>query len=207
MKRRLREEDGSFSDTSFVVLDNQFAEVFKNPAVIHLVCDETNNKIRTTQRWGRQRQRHRDKGSTTGLKECTHSLSWYYLAMIDAGRKDLRPSNIANKMSIDGHLTMSRWILEMVRKKIKLIDECYRSGVVHIRNQHTDWDSEGRVVIVTHAEKNIENQKGGHHILRAEKYGWRQYEKQIQETINELIRLRQVLADGRCDGDKSKGGK
>ena len=62
-------------------------------------------------------------------------------------------------------------------------------------------------MIVTHAEKNIENQKGGHHILRAEKYGWRQYEKQIQETINELIRLRQVLADGRCDGDKSKGGE
>jgi len=29
MKRRFREEDGSFSDTSFVVLDNQFAEVFK----------------------------------------------------------------------------------------------------------------------------------------------------------------------------------
>tara|TARA_R100000995_G_scaffold10935_1_gene4515 strand:+ start:139 stop:762 length:624 start_codon:yes stop_codon:yes gene_type:complete len=207
MQKRFRKKNGSLSDTSFVVLNNQFAEVFKKPAIIHLVCDETNNKIRTTQRWGRLRKRHRDKGSTTGLKECTHSLSWYYLTMIGESRKDLRPSNIDNKMSIDGHLTMSRWILEMVRKKIKLIDECYRSGVVHIRNQHTDYDDKGRVVIVTHVEKNIENQKGGHHILRAEKYGWSQYENQIEQTIDELIRLRQVLADGYCDGDKAKGGE
>ena len=208
MEKRLRDERGSFSDTEFVTLDERFVTVFKRPAVIQLVCDETNNKIRTTKRWGRLKNRHRDKGSTTGLKECTHSLSWYYLTMIDASRKDLHPPNTDNKMSINGHLTMARWVLEMVNNKIDLLDDCYRNGVVHIRNQHRDWDSKtSRVVVVTHNEQKLVNQKGGHRILRAEKYGWQQYRRQIEETIEEILRLRKVLEDGYCDGDTTDGHK
>ena len=199
---RLTNINGEPYETSeYITLDNRFTTVFKQPAVIQLVCDETSNKIRRTKQWGRQRNRHRDMNSTTGLVECKHTMSWMFLAMIGAARKDLHPPNTSNKMSINGHISMTRWVLVMVQNKIKHLDECYRNGVTYVRHRQNVGDEGGRVVVIIDPEQEVENQKGGHRILRAEKYGWQQYEKQIEETIAELVRLRQALADGYCDGD------
>lgn len=191
---------GEFVDsTEYITLDDRFTTVFKRPAIIQLVCDETNNKILKTTHW--DKRRWKDPSTTTGLLECRHTMSWFYLTMIDSSRKDLHPPNSKNKMSINGHISMARWVLGMVQNKIKHLDECYRNGVTYVRHRQNVGDEGGRVVVIIDPGDEVKNQKGGHRILREKKYGWQQYEKQIEETIDELLRLRQALADGYCDGD------
>jgi|9_EtaG_2_1085328.scaffolds.fasta_scaffold57770_1 hypothetical protein len=193
---------GEFVDTTeYITLDDRFTTVFKRPAVIQLVCDETNNKILKTTHWDKRRWSDKDASRTTGLLECKHSMYWFYLTMIDTSRKDLHPPNSKNKMSINGHISMARWVLGMVQSKIKHLDECYRNGVTYVRHRQNVGDERGRIVVIIEPRDEVENQRGGHRILREQKYGWQQYEKQIEETIDELVRLRQALADGYCDGD------
>ena len=193
---------GEFVDrTEYITLDRRFTTVFSRPSVIQLVCDETNNKILKTAHWDKRRWSDKDASRTTGLLECRHTMSWFYLTMIDSSRKDLYGPNTKNKMSINGHISMARWVLGMVQNKIKHLDECYRNGVTYVRHRQNVGDKGGRVVVIIDPEHEVENQRGGHRILRAQKYGWKQYEKKIEETIDELVRLRQALADGYCDGD------
>jgi|TARA_R110002110_G_C13444043_1_gene716433 hypothetical protein len=203
---RLTNLDGEpYEVNEYITLDDRFTEVFKRPAVIQLVCEQTNDGIRKTKHWNKGAWKR--TGAASG-----HTMSWFFLTMIDSARKDLHDPNNKNKMSINGHISMARWVLEMVQNKIKHLDECYWNGVVYVRHRQNAWDRSGKVAIIIEPETKIKNQKGGIRILRAEKYGWQKYQKQIEDTIAELLRLRQALADGYCDGDtvadsQPKGGE
>ena len=181
---------GEFLETTeYVTLDDRFTAVFKQPAVIDLVCEQTKDKIRKTKGW--------DKRKKDG-----HTMSWMFLVMIDASRMDLHPPGNETKMSINAHIAMVRWVLEMVQNKIKHLNECYWNGVVYVRHRQNVWDKSGKVAIIIEPETKIKNHKGGHRILRAQRDGWQKYQDQIEDTLAELLRLRQALADGYCDGDK-----
>ena len=174
--------------TEFITLEDRYVDVFREPAIVEAVCRHTRQKIRRLKKY--------DRYSETQ----TQTVWWAYLAMISSTPKDLHPRENRSKMSINGHISMARLIAGLAQQRAKELAAEIASGVTYVQNVERR-DNGKRIVIFTHPAQQTSLQKGGHIILISLLVSWNEYTRRINESLEELLRLRQLLDDGWCDGD------
>ena len=187
--------------SEFIHLDRRFSEVFREPAIIDLVCQKTNQKIRKMNSYSK------------ATKNPATVMWWAFVTMAGTSPKDLHPPGNDSKMSINAHITMNRWVLAMVRDKCKEIKENKDREITYITPIERKWEGytvtglaksqKQRVVVCTHPTRSVKHRKAGGVLLHAERQGWLAYAERLEETLEELLRLRTLLQNGWCDGDNA----
>lgn len=186
--------EGHESLSEYVTLEKEFCMVFREPAIIDLVSRHTKQKIRKM------------KGYDYTNRQ--NVIQWAFVTMCSGSRKDLHPPGNRSKMSINAHISMSRWVLALVRDKIAKLKQCIHDGVTHVTPVQREWrgKSNYNITVTTHPVADVSHLKAGHILLYAERDQWKSYADRIEVTISELLRLRKVLERGFCDGDTSLRG-
>jgi hypothetical protein len=189
-------------NSDYVTLEQKYTTVFREPALIDLVCRSTKQKIRKKKRYRKTdlEDEHRNQG-----------LWWAFATMAGSSPKDLHPPGNQSKMSINAHISMTRWVLEMVENKIAEIGDHLDEGVTYVwevqqyENKSNPF-GQTRGYIRLGAANNVKVERLGHMLLKSERVGWMGYVERLNETLSVLTHLRTVLADGYCDGDRRRMG-
>jgi hypothetical protein len=189
-------------NSDYVTLEQKYTTVFREPALIDLVCRSTKQKIRKKKRYRKTdlEDEHRNQG-----------LWWAFATMAGSSPKDLHPPGNQSKMSINAHISMTRWVLEMVENKIAEIGDHLDEGVTYVWEvqQYENKSNplgQTRGYIRLGAANNVKVERLGHMLLKSERVGWMGYVERLNETLSVLTHLRTVLADGYCDGDRRRMG-
>tara|TARA_R110000744_G_scaffold39142_1_gene89139 strand:+ start:147 stop:734 length:588 start_codon:yes stop_codon:yes gene_type:complete len=186
MTENLKLKGCKMSDPISVSLDRKFSDVFREVAVSDLVCEHTSQKIRRLKVWEKVE------------KNNDHRIWWAFLTMISEIRKDLHGPNTENKMSINIHIAMSRFVGDLIEARINHLEDSISNGVTYICHQERLRSRNGREVrvkVVTHPEVQTKHKKGGGIVLRAQIFCWHEYLDRVDEATFELERLRDVLVD------------
>ena len=186
-------------NSDYVTLEHKYTTVFREPALIDLVCRNTKQKIRKKKRYRRTdlKDEHRNQG-----------LWWAFATMAGSSPKELHPPGNQSKMSINAHISMTRWVLEMVENKIAEIGDHLDEGVTYVwavqqyESQHHNPFRQNRSYVRLGAANEVKVERLGHMLLKSERVGWMGYAERLNETLSELTHLRTVFADGYCDGDR-----
>ena len=189
-------------NSDYVTLEQKYTTVFREPALIDLVCRSTKQKIRKKKRYRRTdlEDEHRNQG-----------LWWAFATMAGSSPKDLHPPGNQSKMSINAHISMTRWVLEMVENKIAEIGDHLDEGVTYVWEvqQYENKSNplrQTRGYVRLGAANEVRVERLGHMLLKSERVGWMGYAERLNETLSVLTHLRTVLADGYCDGDRRRMG-
>ncbi len=178
-----------FSPTEYITLDNRFREVFREPAIVEMVCQHTNQRIRRLKRANKR-------------KKVQSPPTWRaYLAMVSSSAMNLHPDANTTSTSINAVISMTRLVGDLVQQEIEGILDAIENGRTIVSNREMRKDGEGRKTIIIHPDVEIDHNHGGNILLRCLINPWNKYTERIDETTKELCRLRQELNDGFCDGD------
>tara|TARA_R100000329_G_scaffold149397_1_gene139982 strand:- start:778 stop:1374 length:597 start_codon:yes stop_codon:yes gene_type:complete len=179
--------EDDWSTTEYITLANEYREVFRNPAVIDMVCNHTNQRIR------RVKPRSKNPNQNKVWKA--------YLQMIGSHRLDLHPPQNTKATSIQAMISMSRVIADMAQKEIETVLGALKSGRTIVSNRETINGDDGRPRVVIHPDAEMKHSYGGNILLRAKINPWNKIIEQVDETIEELLRIKKDFEDGFCDGD------
>ena len=182
--------------TEYIRLDESFTTVFREPAVIELVCRSIGQKIRKLQNYSKSQQSHQSDASHRN-----RAMWWAYATMTGPSAKDLHPPGNQSKMSINAHIAMTRWVIEMVRRKCDELKMYALEGYTVVNHYQTAW-KKNRTQISIHPQNEITHRRVGNILLWAERKSWLEYITRLEATLSELIRLRDILSKGYCDGDR-----
>ena len=178
-----------FSPTEYVTLDNRFRWVFREPSVVDLVCRQTNQRIRRLVKPRGKKPRK------------NHPLWRAYLSMVGSNSMRLHPPGNTSTASINAQISMSRWVGDMMQLEIDGILDALENGHTIVNNREIRKDGSGRKTIIIHPDAEVEHKYGGNILLRCLITPWNRYMERIDETTEELCRLKKLLEDGFCDGD------
>ncbi len=183
------DENNEWSPTEYVTLDNRFREVFREPAIVEMVCQHTNQRIRRLKRANKRQ------------KVQSHPTLRAYLTMVSSSPMNLHPASNTTSTSINAVISMTRLVGDMAQQEIEGILDALENGRTIVSNREMRKDGEGRKTIIIHPDAEVEHKHGGKILLRCLITPWNKYIERIDETTKELCRLRQELSDGFCDGD------
>ena len=127
------DENNEWSPTEYVTLGNRFREVFREPAIVEMVCQHTNQRIRRLKRANKRQ------------KVQSHPTLRAYLTMVSSSPMNLHPASNTTSTSINAVISMTRLVGDMAQQEIEgILDalevEHKHGGKILLRCLITPWN-------------------------------------------------------------------